>query len=329
MNLTPLGAQLQARRQWPWLSPMIAALSWVQGEKESYKQGVVTYVGELTPAAVTRIATTVGVRGYSRGRGRSANRWKQAREHGINDLFPDGWRDGEHYPDHAGYNIDDTYERLGGDDENDPPDDGDSESEDGDSDEPAHVRTARGLLAGHESAPERVKEACSSVPVHTLDWTDRLRGALVTIPIPGASHRTYSKIHRLQGCVGSVILGKATAYQAKVSVVVDTSGSMWDDLDRIKSTVERIVKSVGYDCEVIQCDTKVRHVGHGRKAVSQWHGGTGTIIGPGVAAATGKAIVIITDGYIESDLVKPSVPVVWCMTTDVKPYPWGTYVRAA
>jgi hypothetical protein len=336
--MTPLTAQLAARRRYPWLAPAIAAIEWHQGDAEAYNPstGAVTYAGDLTPARVARIAISVVTRVYERGRGRSPKRWRQAREHAVNDILERNWRDGEHYPEHVGLGADATYEALGGDDPSDPPPAGGAggaggagDDDEDDSDNPA-IQRARWLMASDANVPPEVRDACTLVPVLRLTWEDRLRGALLAVPVAGSTHRTYARLHRLQACVGPVVLGRVVGYRPSVAVVVDTSGSMQDSLDRIRGTVERIVKAVGYDCDIIQCDTEVRARGRGVSGVARWHGGGGTTIGPGLDAAVAsgaRMIVCITDGYIEKDLSAPNIPVIWAMTTDLRPYPWGEYVR--
>lgn len=127
----------------------------------------------------------------------------------------------------------------------------------------------------------------------TIKWETHLRRAIART-LASDSVSTPFRINRR---MPFVYQGQRKLPKLEVDVVVDTSGSMAQDmLNRAILEVEAIAKVVGGKVRLIGCDTKA-HVSYAKKASDiKLIGGGGTNLTPGLEATKAKCVVIITDG---------------------------------
>jgi predicted metal-dependent peptidase len=113
-----------------------------------------------------------------------------------------------------------------------------------------------------------------------------------------------------------------------IAVIIDTSGSIGnDDINVFMSEIDGIVKANGISqgVTVIPCDSEVGEIqklrSRGAIATLKLHGGGGTDMGVGIAAAgnlrpTPKIVIVLTDGYTgwPEDLPKGVETLIVCLT---------------
>ena len=120
----------------------------------------------------------------------------------------------------------------------------------------------------------------------------------------------------------------------KVAYAVDTSGSMSQrDLEQAMSELEDIRKRFNAQVYVLDCDAEVHASGWIRpnQPLPVLNGGGGTDFRPVFEHLAEKRIkpdycVFFTDGYGSFGEDTPSYPVLWVMTSDVKP-PFGETIQ--
>lgn len=125
-----------------------------------------------------------------------------------------------------------------------------------------------------------------------IDWRINFASTLARSrnKVVGADDYTWAVMSRRQQ--PDVMRPGVRGYLPKLSVIVDTSGSMADWGPDAASTVWSLA-SGGWDLEVIQVDHEVASITSGMPRV--WEGGGGTDLRFGFAAATAKVVVVITD----------------------------------
>jgi|688.fasta_scaffold19238_14 predicted metal-dependent peptidase len=120
----------------------------------------------------------------------------------------------------------------------------------------------------------------------------------------------------------------------KVAYAVDTSGSMSQrDLEQAMSELEDIRKRFNAKVYVLDCDADVHGSGWitPQQPLPVLNGGGGTDFRPVFEHLAEERIkpdycVFFTDGYGEFGDVRPPYPVLWVMTSDVKP-PFGETIQ--
>ena len=173
----------------------------------------------------------------------------------------------------------------------------------------------------------------------TLPWRMVLRQFLTKT---AHERMTYTRPSRRFAWMRAPIMpSRGNKTLGKVGLLIDTSGSMSDDvLDVILSELKSLLQQFP-DSEVIviQFDTEIHsteHYGLG-KALNikkwKWKGRGGTVYGPAMSRLDklgADAIIVATDGYpngyIWPDKRTVKAPVLWAMTTDVQA-PWGKTIR--
>lgn len=131
---------------------------------------------------------------------------------------------------------------------------------------------------------------------------------------------TYKKANRR----GYNFLKGRMRLQNEICIVLDTSGSMWSEMQKVLSAINQ----AGFRMLVIPCDTEVHEesviVCESNSDLRKVKpaGGGGTVLQPGIDFANekmpGRAVVVLTDGYCDSlDFTK--CPGSLILTTDTKP----------
>jgi predicted metal-dependent peptidase len=112
--------------------------------------------------------------------------------------------------------------------------------------------------------------------------------------------------------------GQLSKRTCNIKVVIDTSGSVVNLAGYFFSEIEKIFKDFPV-IEVAEVDTEVRRTYKmdKRTNLTEAEGGGGTILEPGIKHfSTSKkdkadVIIIFTDGYCESHIDNPKVPLIW------------------
>jgi predicted metal-dependent peptidase len=125
-----------------------------------------------------------------------------------------------------------------------------------------------------------------------------------------------------------VIPGKGRfASEPKVMAIIDTSGSMSDEM-LADIAGELGLMAQRYEVTVVECDAEI-HAVYPYKPLKTVHGRGGTDFRPPLKTKFLKKhkpdlIVFFTDGYGPAPSKAPRVPVMWAITEDgTKPVPWG------
>ncbi|CAM3957787.1 VWA-like domain-containing protein [Vreelandella rituensis] len=128
--------------------------------------------------------------------------------------------------------------------------------------------------------------------------------------------------------------------QLELAVAIDTSGSCQRDLPDFLSELRGMLSAFDrVTLEILEFDTGVtqqRTLNESQlHELAHWQslGGGGSDICPVFEALTTRmpqALVVLTDGFIESPAVAPGYPVLWCLTSDGQPPSvWGEVVQLA
>jgi predicted metal-dependent peptidase len=159
--------------------------------------------------------------------------------------------------------------------------------------------------------------------------------------VAGKLDYARNRMSRRQGAIGygygKPLLPGMVRPVPRVSVIVDTSGSMSGDGAVVLAELAGILKCCD-DVRMVSCDAEVHWSGQVRSnAQVRAHalGGGGTVMGPGFARAAaegaGDLIVCITDGGIFDldSIPQPSAPVLWVLTQHYNfTPPWGEVLVA-
>jgi hypothetical protein len=181
-----------------------------------------------------------------------------------------------------------------------------------------HVRSKlRGDVPAHLARWAEDRKDVPVVPWHRL-MRGAVRGAL-DARATGRNGRTYSRTNRRTQAAApggaSLVVPGWHGVRPRVAVVVDTSGSMSDDLlARCLSEIDGALAAVpGVQLDAVACDTEatltpnVRRVAQ-LKRPGALRGGGGTDLRVGIRVACERkphALVVLTDGYTPWPATKP------------------------
>ena len=175
-----------------------------------------------------------------------------------------------------------------------------------------------------------------------IPWRQKLarviRGAVAYRS--GSADLTWGKVSRRQAGVGfgvgRPVVPALHAPQPEVACVIDTSGSMSDELltDSL-SEIQGVLKAVGSNITLCICDARVhgiKQIANINEARSMMAGGGGTAMAPALEAVSAlknkvTVCVVVTDGYIDQP-DEPKFHVVWCIVGGNKDFtmPYGDVV---
>jgi predicted metal-dependent peptidase len=159
---------------------------------------------------------------------------------------------------------------------------------------------------GIGSVPGGLKRFAESILTPKIDWQLRL-GGLIQASLAdtmGKTNYTWSRPSRRASVVAPAVIPSLRAKVPNAAVVVDTSGSMGDDmLSQAVGEISGILQSSGGRATIIATDSDVHAVESVTTAsLVPLEGGGGTDMGVGLDAA-GKLspppdiVIVITDGY--------------------------------
>ncbi len=131
-----------------------------------------------------------------------------------------------------------------------------------------------------------------------ISWKRAISSRLQRI-MKGREDWAYSKVSRRQPRNQPFLLPVSIAYEPSISVVIDTSGSMYDCADWVAGILKDISKFQA-NVTLVDCDVEVQ----GKRALKSWRdvlksrGGGGTDMRNGIdAAKKSDFIIVLTDGY--------------------------------
>jgi predicted metal-dependent peptidase len=201
------------------------------------------------------------------------------------------------------------------------------------------VRYARGLLPG--TVPAGLRRWAEDLVAARIDWrrvlAAEIRRALATVS--GMVDYSYRKPSRRAAAVQDVILPGFIRPVPEVALVIDTSGSMNEQLlAQALSEVAGLLRVAGRrtPLRVIPCDAAAHGVQRIRTATQiELLGGGGTHMGEGIAAASNlrprpSLVVVLTDGFTPWPAEPPAgVTVVVGLLRNGQPDPprWARTVR--
>lgn len=175
---------------------------------------------------------------------------------------------------------------------------------------------ARAIQAG--SHPRGLPRWVEQELTPTVDWQKlfarHLRAAGQVVA--GCIDYTYTRPSRRSW--KPFVLPRMIAHQARVGIVMDTSGSMDKQLlEEALAEVKGIARAGNMDACIYFVDTEVGSKGKAGDAnlARKVTGGGGTDMGVGIAAALDERprpdiVVVLTDGYTPWPKTKPKVPVI-------------------
>lgn len=181
--------------------------------------------------------------------------------------------------------------------------------------------------------PADMKRFVDEITRAKADWRSVLRRFMTDITKEDYS---YSRFDRRFASIGIFLPALYSEAMGEICTVIDTSGSITDAVLRqfggeISQIRDQTKPSM---TRVIYCDAAVNHVDefeqHDELKLTP-HGGGGTDFRPPFdliqrEGHAPKCLVYLTDGYGPFPDKPPEYPVLWLMTTDVRP-PWGEVVR--
>ena len=176
-----------------------------------------------------------------------------------------------------------------------------------------------------------------------IPWRQKLarviRGAVAYRS--GSADLTWGKISRRQAGVGfgvgRPVVPALHAPQPEVACVIDTSGSMSDELltDSL-SEIQGVLKAVGSNITLCICDARVhgiKQIANINEARSMMAGGGGTAMSPALRSGFSElknkitVCVVVTDGWIDSP-PEPKFHTIWAIVGGNKDFtmPYGDVV---
>lgn len=178
---------------------------------------------------------------------------------------------------------------------------------------------------GH--VPSHIEQIIKNLLEPKLDWKELLSQFVTKC---NGDIRTWNRCNR-RFISSRTYLPSSYSDRLKIVVGIDTSGSVYDYIEKFLAEVNGIVKNFDYELTIVQCDTMVRDVmtydemspldlEHTEFKVA---GGGGTMLTPIFDYVRDNNIecdccVMLTDGYTETFDEKnmPEFPVLWCVTKD-------------
>lgn len=205
---------------------------------------------------------------------------------------------------------------------------------------------ARAVLAvGAEGLPGGLMQAVGAMGIGTepgggeytlqgnsegnLDWRALLRRyvgqALELRPVFNRPPRRFPDL------VGVLPGRRRQAARPRILAVIDTSGSITDDLlERIDAELARLARQ--YAVTVVECDAEVHRV-YPYRRLGNVLGRGGTDLRPPLKRAflrkhRAQLVVYFTDGLGDAPERAPGVPVIWCLTPGgIPPAKWGRVIH--
>ena len=180
--------------------------------------------------------------------------------------------------------------------------------------------------AGDHSLPRGWREWAEEVIKPTINWRQRLGHRMSVALRVGLGNRidySFERPSRRQSVYHPILTPSLRGDQtARIAIVVDTSGSMSEDLlGRSLAEVAAVVQQFQYPVTIIPCDAtsyapvRVLADRHAYQ-LTELPGGGGTDLRAGITAAldlrpAADAILVLTDGMTRYPTDKPATPVIF------------------
>lgn len=171
----------------------------------------------------------------------------------------------------------------------------------------AEIRRCSGQCPG--TVPQGLQRWADDLLAPKVDWRKALAAEIRTgvASVAGCVDYSYMRPSRRASVAGNVVLPALRKPLPTVAVVIDTSGSMSEELlCEVVAEVEGILSAVGLGrdrIQVVSCDAQVHNVQRISSARQiELFGGGGTNMGAGIDAALElrprpSIVVVLTDGY--------------------------------
>lgn len=308
-----------------------------------HPQWVIDNPPELVEAGVAHEVGHCIFEHIGRRKGREPRRWNHAGDYVINAVLKDsGFTIGPnwlHNPAYAGMSTDQVYQML-------PPDppgeafDGIADALPKDVDPQVNADDwqvaavqAGTVAAQHGNMPDSLKRFVKELTQPKADWRAVLRRFMTEV---SKEDYSYARLNRKFAALNIFLPGLYSESMGELGAAIDTSGSISDAiLTAFGTEISEIKAQLRPNMlRVIYCDAAVNHIDEFEEYDEpkfEGHGGGGTDFRPPFALNEEKgwepkAFVYLTDGYGPFPAQPPAYPVLWLMTTNVKP-PWGEVVR--
>lgn len=274
---------------------------------------------------------------------REHKRWNHAGDYVINQVLEDsGFEIGAtwlHSPAFKGMSTDEIYNQL----PPDPPGESQDQLEPGEPDPAQRAANAREWqIATGQAAqaakmmgklPGTLERFVEDMMKPQVNWREVLRRF-----VDQASKNDFSWRRPNRGALAQGVLlpGLFSESCGKIQSWIDTSGSIdQHTLNVFGAEVSSVIEEVRpEETEVGYCDASINHIDtfkDDEPVKFNMHGGGGTDFRPPFQRnedeqITPVCMIYLTDGYGAFPDQEPDYPVLWVMTTDVKP-PFGESVR--
>ena len=195
------------------------------------------------------------------------------------------------------------------------------------------VVQAAAIAKSAGNIPESFERFVEQIKAPKVDWKEKLR-RFITQATKG--DYSWMRPQRRMLPMGYYLPSLYSEAMAQLVVAIDTSGSIDQyTLDLFGSEIVAAKNAARPEQLVnIYCDAEVNHVdtfAEFDKVEFKMHGGGGTDFRPPFEHVETESLkpacfIYLTDGYGPFPDTPPPYPVLWVMTTDVRP-PWGECVK--
>jgi len=158
-----------------------------------------------------------------------------------------------------------------------------------------------------------------------VDYRKELKSRIASIIKRGYDDVTYSKINHRRNC-GDLIFPSPYSRQPSIAVILDTSGSMNSEGNKVLSEVNAILKRFD-DVKIISADCEIHNIQQVKSIESICAlGGGGTSMRKAIEDVDKlkpNVILTITDGYTDWNVKRTRAKQITLLTENVGPAPFG------
>lgn len=165
-----------------------------------------------------------------------------------------------------------------------------------------------------------LRNMIEQMSISKVSWKKELR-SFVTKSIQYVKQHTRKRLHRVHK---ELVAGRRKEYKAKLGIIVDTSGSINDEVFSLfMNEINKIEETKKFDIFVGCCDTQFHGFDNFKKGAKiEFRGGGGTNYQPGLDACVNEDMdLIVYFGDMEhfDSITKPSIPVCWAIVGNSTP----------
>jgi len=211
------------------------------------------------------------------------------------------------------------------------------------------IEKVRSILIQADIVNSKFPKAKSNIPGSLLEYIkkikepkipfERLLARYVSQLVSGKEEFSYNPIHKRRFIEYEVIFPTISkAYEPKIYLVIDTSGSISKEELSIFAGAIKKLSTISSELTVITHDVSVQQVIRSsqidkflQKVEFKGRGGTSHIQAFEYIEKISKkegypdVVICLTDGYTDFP-EKPKYPVIWALTKEHNPPPWGIKV---